>query len=677
MKILSSTKKNRTAALLLFAVLCSQLFVGCNTQKMTEQTDSLLSSTPSAPTESSAPATEATLLTDPSVPEMTGTAPTPSETEIPSTAPTAASEAETAPAVPEDGDQAEKKHVFGDWVTTKKASCTASGSKSRRCTICGYEDVVSIARTGHNLIAGICSVCGYSKTSSGITYFSFGDGTCSVQDLSECYDEDVVIPSRSPDGDVVVELDACLIDNVSTPYHRSITIPATVTRIEPGAFRRGDDLEHLYVHPDNSVFYSVHDCIIEKATGTLVAGTKNCVVPTDGSVKIIGADCFEGIRTLKSFTIPASVHTIGNSAFFNTGIVDIVIPDTVTTVEQYAFSANLSLRSVRVGKGVTVLRDTFTECPALKSVTLSEGITTLDAFDGCTALEIIDIPDSVVELGGFDGCTNLKKITIPDGVQVLCDSAFAGCSSLVSVIIPDGVEVLPEMAFKGCFKLKSVTIPDSVTVFEGWSIFNGCSSLQSIHIPEGVEKLDKYVFTGCSKLEHVVLPNSMISLGDAAFAGCSSMKTLTIGNRLAYISSDAFAGCVAMENIYASDPENMIIRVEGNCLIDGGHVVLGSANSVIPDDGSITSISWDAFQGNQKLTHIEIPSSVRVIHQNTFSKCTNLRSVILSEGLEIICNYAFNGCTGLTEIEIPSTVTLIEEYAFYGCTNLESPQILQ
>ena len=637
-------------SLLLVIVLCCQFFAGCGTTAISGEPSEPESSTPSTvPTEPSEGSTEPTTPTTPSVP---------------ATEPTTPDEEPEEPQDPQD------PHTYGQWVILKAASCTATGSKSRQCTTCGYESVVTIAKTEHNMIAGTCSVCGYSKVSTGITFRSYGNGTCCVDDLLYCYDKDVVIPTHSPAGDLVVTLGACLIDDVYTPDHRSITIPKTVTKIEPGAFRQGKDLEHLYVHPDNPVFLSVQDCVIEKETGTLVAATKNCVFPTDGSLKVIGAKCFDGIRTLTSITIPSSVHTIEESAFFNTGIVNLVIPDTVTNIDSSAFGGIKTLQSVRIGSGVKVLKGTFHECPALKSVTFTGDIEVLEAFSGCSALEQIDIPESVVELGGFDGCTSLKKISIPSGVQVLYRNAFANCAKLENVIIPDGIKVLPAMTFYGCSSLKSVTIPDSVTTFEGWSIFNGCSSLKSIHIPEGVEMLDKYVFTGCSSLEHVVLPRSMRTLGDGAFSGCSGMKTLTVGDRLWYVASDAFAGCSGLDNIYASHPENMIIRVEGNCLIDGTSIILGSANSVIPDNGLIKSISWDAFQNNKKITHIEIPEGVEVIHRDTFAGCSNLQSVTLPAGLRIICEYAFKGCVRLTEIKIPDTVTRIEEYAFEGCTGI-------
>ena len=627
-------------------------------------------SIPGGMTETKPTVTEPT-VTEPTVTEPTGTEPI--VTESVETEPTETKPAETEPVEtdPTETEPGACTHNYGAWVTVEEPGCTAEGVKTRTCTICGHEDAASIAATGHKMEAGVCKICGYSKTSSGIEYQSNGDGTCSVTWLYDCYDKDVVIPAYSPAGDRVVTLEACLIDFSGASRFRSITIPETVTEIEPGAFYLARHLEHIYVAEGNPVYYSVNDCVIERATGMLVAGTKNSVIPADGSILIIGEDAFSGNDSLTAITIPTSVHTIGYGAFSGTALRELVIPDSVTSVGEYAFASIKTLERVVVGNGVPELRNTFTECPSLKDITLGANVRILYAFGNCISLEYVDIPDGVVELGGFGGCISLKEIEIPQSVVVL--GSFAGCSSLKNVVIPEGVTVLQGGTFSGCSSLESVLIPDTLTKFDGWSIFSGCSSLKSIHIPEGVSYIGKFVFSGCTSLEHIVLPESMHILEESAFAGCTSLKTLTVGSRLTSLWYDCFEGCASLEYIYGPSEDCWNYKVVNNCLInmEYGSVTVGSANSVIPADGSVVSINSAAFRGNLALTSIEIPGSISIIPTEAFKDCKNLQSVTLNSGITRIVDYAFEGCESLKEFILPDTVTKIDDGILLGCNGLE------
>ena len=92
-------------------------------------------------------------------------------------------------------------------------------------------------------------------------------------------------------------------------------------------------------------------------------------------------------------------------------------------------------------------------------VTIPDSVTSIDdwAFQGCTNLTSVTIPDSVTSIGGcaFLGCTGLTSIIIPDSVTSIDSCAFQGCTSLTSVTIPDSVTKIGRSAFYGCPKLKS------------------------------------------------------------------------------------------------------------------------------------------------------------------------------------------------------------------------------
>ncbi len=96
----------------------------------------------------------------------------------------------------------------------------------------------------------------------------------------------------------------------------SITIPDSVTSIGEGAFAYCTELVNITVADGNTKYHSAGNCLIETESKTLIAGCKNSIIPADGSVMSIGSFAFSGYTELTSVTIPDSVTSIGESAFY-------------------------------------------------------------------------------------------------------------------------------------------------------------------------------------------------------------------------------------------------------------------------------------------------------------------------------------------------------------------------
>jgi hypothetical protein len=120
-------------------------------------------------------------------------------------------------------------------------------------------------------------------------------------------------------------------------------------------------------------------------------------------------------------------------------------------------------------------------CKTLVGIIIPNSVTSIGdyAFGECINLTSVTIPNSVTSLSGFSGCTSLTSITIPNSVTTIGQGAFSRCTSLTSVTIPNSVTSIGNSAFIGCTKLTSITIPDSVTTIE-MGAFYGCSSLTSV-----------------------------------------------------------------------------------------------------------------------------------------------------------------------------------------------------
>ena len=184
--------------------------------------------------------------------------------------------------------------------------------------------------------------------------------------------------------------------------------------------------------------------------------------------------------------------------------------------------------------GYTCIEDGAFSCLSLTSIEIPNSVTSIGdwAFCECTSLTSITIPNSVTSIGSsaFSGCSGLTSIEIPNSVTSIGAWAFCDCSSLTSVTIPNSVTSIEAGAFSGCSSLTSITIPNSVTSI-GSSAFDGCSSLTSIEIPNSVTSIGDWAFCECTSLTSITIPNSVTSIGSSAFDGCSSLTSVTIGDK--------------------------------------------------------------------------------------------------------------------------------------------------
>jgi hypothetical protein len=215
-------------------------------------------------------------------------------------------------------------------------------------------------------------------------------------------------------------------------------------------------------------------------------------------VSIFGGDYTSEAKKiiLSSRHNKSKVVSIEDRAFEGSNnLVEIVIPNSVTSIGVESFSNCLSLKSIVIEDGNPVY-DSRENCNAIietktntilfgcMSTTIPESIMTIgsEAFSGCDSLAVISIPESVKSIGdgAFLNCTSLETITIPGNVLTIGVGAFEKCYHLDSVVISEGVERIGDGAFIECFSLSSITIPRSVKYVGDW-VFDSCTSLVSIY----------------------------------------------------------------------------------------------------------------------------------------------------------------------------------------------------
>ncbi len=203
----------------------------------------------------------------------------------------------------------------------------------------------------------------------------------------------------------------------------------------------------------------------------------------------------------------------------------VVVPDGITAIGKCAFMGGI-----------------WSSSPVV-NVVLPDSVTSIDnhAFDSCQRLKNINIPKGVTSIGvkAFYRCAKLEKIDIPDSVTTIGHEAFQHCEMLQSIVIPDSVTNLGTHMFSFCRALKSVVLPSSLKVI-GQSMFYECRSLTKLSIPKGITEIQHYAFVGCKKLNFTV-PESVVSIGDEVFRS-SGIKSVRILEGMS-IGENAFGDC--------------------------------------------------------------------------------------------------------------------------------------
>ncbi|MBE5864790.1 MAG: hypothetical protein E7292_01085 [Lachnospiraceae bacterium] len=426
------------------------------------------------------------------------------------------------------------------------------------------------------------------------------DLSCGTKIFNGCLLLDVVFPKG------ITEIPENLFSYGGFNTDRSVTIPATVTKIGNRAFGGG---------PATGDATTVARILFEDGSQLTTIGDNafaycTAVTTFDMPVTVtsIGKAAFEGSINLQAITIPENVTSIGSSAFLNC--------ENLTTVNYDAVNSTAGISTVsskKVGP--------FANCN-IHTILLGEKVENLPAYLFCGAkfstnaqrpevvLITLNIPASVGEIGeyAFSNITNLSKVNFAEAskLRLVGNYAFNECGALTECKLPDTVTTIGNSAFRGCVSLKEMNIPASLITLGSYAFYQ-CGLIKEYKVPAEVTGIEEYAFYSNTALESIVFEGYEITkIGVSAYEDCENLKAITIPSGTASIGAYAFKNDVALEEV------------------------------VIP--ASVTEIGTDAFKGCTNAKFLVIPGS----YAETWLKANGFENQIDTTGVSII-TYELDG----------------------------------
>lgn len=438
------------------------------------------------------------------------------------------------------------------------------------------------------------------------------------------------------------------------------------------------------------------------------------------------------ISALSSVTIANTVVTIGQYAFANefagkASLTSITFEDnpTLATISAHAFENCSYLTSITIPASVaTIGESAFEACYRVATLTFASGsqacTIATHAFAVCATLASIVIPDRVTYIGegAFINCFSLTSITLPftgsNGTNQENEPThfyhiFKGFrSSTTGFSLPDTYASKYIDSVQYYYPTGLITVEITSRIYE--KSFYQVTTIKNVTLGSAITTIPSYAFSGTTALERInstdtdpthkeVNLTGIVSIKAHAFSGCSQVNMLTLSNSITEIKPESL-GFANVTELYVPDSmatyeAGYLTGLDGLVTLNIPQIVSTSVTTasastlfgVLFEDISTLNSggvvqSYDTYPGNLYDGHsvrYNIPSTLRTVTVRggnflfgTFSGCSQLTSIniTLSQESTALADYLFYECSGLTSFTIPNNITSIGNRTFGRCYGL-------
>ena len=467
--------------------------------------------------------------------------------------------------------------------------------------------------------------------------------------------------------DNVTKIDNNTFENCSSL--KSVSIGKSCTTISATAFNNATKLEKITVSADNEKYSSVDGALLNKEKTSIILYPKSksgeFVIPD--TVTSIADRAFSSCPNLTKITIGANVESVGAYAFSScSALTDVVFKDSTIKKKVIGLYA-------------------FYNCQALSNVDFGNAVTSIGSFAFMIdkSLESIEFPDSLESIGrcafscydyGTTGsyfASNLKSVKFGSGLKSIADYAFyenralntvkftgvaltsigreSFCNIAITELDLSGTDTsIDREAFYNCNSLETVKLSGVKTI--GQNAFYNCRKLTSVELSENLTTIESGAFQCCVALKNIDIPNKVTKLNDNTFSNCSSLKNVSIGSGCTSISTTAFDGTSSIDRITVSEDNKNYTVVDG----------------VLYNKDMTTLVLYPKNRSGE----FAVPDTVTTIANSAFDSSPNLTKVTIGKNVKTIGASAFGECKSLKTVIFEDSDTVqktICDYAFYKC----------
>ena len=273
---------------------------------------------------------------------------------------------------------------------------------------------------------------------------------------------------------------------------KNVTLPDNITEIGWAVFQDCNDLESINI--PTGIDYVPYDYC--------EGSEKLRSVQMHDGIRVIRHDAFYGCDSLETIKLNDQITTIEYNAFYGCEKLALAkLPDALTFIGENAFRDMKAMTgAITIPNGVTTIDASAFRNSGITAITLPEGITKWgnDLFCDCSSLSNVKLPKDIRRITNymFQRCTSLEGIELPNEVREIGYAAF-DLSGLTSIELPDSLKKVESYAFSST-QLQTFRVPDGFTDDLGsWTLYN-CKRLKSVHFGRNQDYTQWVDFTCCS-----------------------------------------------------------------------------------------------------------------------------------------------------------------------------------
>ena len=610
------------------------------------------------------------------------------------------------------------EHTFGEWEVTVEPTCKG-GEKQRVCADCGHAETEVLHALGHRFSYGRCIDCNEEEPAytEGLTFRKDYNDDYYTVDGYYGTSSSVVIPSVYNGYPVAIERGSFGY-NTDTKI-LSLTIPYGIHSVSSSAFGICKKLVQVINMSEKDVTITNPDDEVIQRGGVF---SNRIETDEDFTYYIAGEKkyllSYNGTETTVDLS-GTGVTDIYQYAFYFSSVTEVIFPETLRTIGNYAFYSCDDLQEIAFNEGLgSIGNEAFYGCKNLKDIVFPSSLTSVGqyAFAYCYRLNSVELNEGLLELGGyaFEYCYNLTAITVPSTVSMIGKNAFYGCEKLVWILNKSNVNVTSPAAIGGEVASEESGFVNEYAVDEKGLVYytvegkkyllSYVGESKTLDLSEtGVVAVYPYGLTYRS-LDTLIFSAEIAESGENAFYD-SSVKDLYISDLAAWCGigfADGYANPLRVARTFRLNGNEVteLVIPEGVTEISAYAFYGGNFDKVTIHDG-VQKIGSYAFYGcdidelhiesmeswcgiefadsyanplrvastfylnGEIVTELVIPEGVTEISAYAFYNADNISKVTFPESLRKIGAYAFYDCNNISELTLGESVVEIEGYAFY------------